>query len=97
MSRGKVGSSTNEPIGSSAGISNKRKQNRGPGVSSLNTRAPPINNSAGSGFNNNLSPYAPSGSGHGNRQNASRQGGNSLGKGNGSSLNTNVFNIPKYG
>lgn len=88
MSRG----GGNEPIGSSGGSKQQRRNiNKGPGVSSLNSRAPAIG-----GGPISSSPYAPGSSGTGNRQNQSR-GGGSLAKAGGSSLNTNVFNIPKYG
>lgn len=81
MSRGK-----NEPVGSSSGASKPRRNiAKGPGVSSL-----------GSGLNSN-SPYAPTGSGIGSRPNQSRQGAGTLAKAGASNLNTNVFNIPKYG
>ena len=65
------------------------RQSRGPGVSSLHRQ--PVNNSSSgaAGFNSSSSPYqAPP------KNPASRQGSNSNKPG---ALNTNVFNIPKYG
>lgn len=87
------------PAGSSAG-----RRSRGPGVSSLNP-APKIGNNnssvSGAGFKNNAAPsigakpYIGSSSGSGMGGLGDRSG---SGVGNrAASLNTNVFNIPKYG
>lgn len=62
------------------------RKSRGPGVSSLQNRLPPaMNANSGAGFKSG-------GAGSG-----SPYGGSSLGKAGAGSLNTNVFNIPKYG
>ena len=94
LSRGKQASSGGgDKILSRGGGSKGGRASRGPGVSSLNNRIPPIGNNnssvAGAGFNSK-SPYNSSGIG------SSGKGGG-MGKASGSNLNTNVFNIPKYG
>ena len=72
----------------SSGAGNSRRGK--PGVSSLNRQ--PGSSSLGAGYNSGTSPYAPS------IQNPGSRGGNSVNTGKTSgSLNTNVFNIPKYG
>ena len=96
MSRGNAGHSSG---GMKSGDSAGGRASRGPGVSSLNpnNKIPPLGNNSrvGAGYNSNQSnPYAlkPLGSG------ASGTSGAGTGaKKAGSSLNTNVFNIPKYG
>ena len=103
MSRGKVpNSGSGSAIGaSSRGSMDKRKQSRGPGVSSLNSGngIPKIGNNnssvAGAGFkNNNVGSLSSKGPYMG----ADRgPGSSSLAKAGAGSLNTNVFNIPKYG
>ena len=85
-SRGQGTSGGGGALGSSG---SQARRSRGPGVSSL-TRAPQIgmNANSGAGFSSK-SPYGapPLGSGG---------AGSNLGKAGASSLNTNVFNIPKY-
>ena len=84
MSRGKQASSGAEGV-SRGGVARKSKA---PGISSLNNA---------SGFNSGQSPYAPSIQNNpGSRQNPGSKGGKAS-SGSGGGLNTNVFNIPKYG
>ena len=89
MSRGKQGSSGTDAV-SRGGV---QKKSRGPGISSLNN----------AGMNAVQSPYAPSIQNNpGSRPNPGSKGGQNPGSKGGrasgsGSLNTNVFNIPKYG
>lgn len=83
-SRGGQGSSGKPALGSSG------RKSRGPGVGSLQNRLPPpgsINANSGAGFKSNS----------GGSLGGSPYGGSSLSKAGAGSLNTNVFNIPKYG
>ena len=81
MSRGKQSSGGNglnsRGNGSKGGVGS-----RGPGVSSLNNKIPPIGSSGQSGSGAGFSSKSPYGQPTG---------------GQGAKLNTNVFNIPKYG